>query len=162
MITVRTAVPDDGAVLAEIMVRSFRTAFSGLISAETLERCADLSNCTAMLTQVCKPPAMHSYLALMDGTPCGELFWQDGETAELIALHSLPDVWGSGVGAALLKQALADMAASGTKRMCLWAFRENRRARRFYEKHGLTATGEERISQFDGAVEVCYEKELHR
>jgi len=160
MVTVRKAVPADGAVLADIMVRSFRAAFDGLISAETTDRCADLSNCTAMLTQVCETPQIHSYLALLDGAPCGELFWQEGEPAELIALHSLPDVWGRDVGAALLERALVDMAVSGVKRMRLWAFRENRRARRFYEKHGLIATGEERISQFDGAVEVCYEKEL--
>ena len=159
MVTIRTAVPADGALLAKIMVRSFRTAFADLVSVETMDQCADLSNCTAMLTQVCDNSQIHSYLALLDGMPCGELFWQD---AELIALHSLPDVWGRGVGAALLERALTDMATSGVKRMHLWAFRDNRRARRFYEKHGLTATGEVRISQFDGAVEVCYEKELQR
>lgn len=160
MVTIQVAVPADGAVLAEIMVQSFRNAFAGLVSTDTVEQCANLVNCTAMLTRVCENPEIHSYLALLEGKTCGELFWQEGETAELIALHSLPTVWGKGVGAALLEQALADMAASGVKRMCLWTFRDNRRARRFYEKHGLMATGEERISQFDSAVEVCYEKEL--
>ena len=38
----------------------------------------------------------------------------------------------------------------------LWAFRENRRARRFYEKHGFRWDGTERISEFDGATEVRY------
>ena len=42
--------------------------------------------------------------------------------------------------------------------MFLWAFKENKRARRFYEKHGFRWDGSERISEFDGAVEVRYVK----
>ena len=38
----------------------------------------------------------------------------------------------------------------------LWAFRENRRARRFYEKYGFRWDGTERISEFEGAAEVRY------
>lgn len=160
MLVIRKAEVGDAAVLAEILVRSFCGAFSEFISAETLKQCANPDNCTAMLREVCQSNSMHSYLALRDGVSCGELFWQEGEEAELIALHSLPEVWGTGVGHELLERALADMSAAGIKRVALWAFRENLRARTFYEKHGLHWNGEERSSEHDGAVEMRYEKEL--
>ena len=160
MVEVRMAKPAEAPMLAAIMVQSFRTAFQELVSKETLEQCADLQNCTAMLARVCENPQIHSYLAVLDGKTCGELFWTGEAEAELIALHSLPEVWGRGVGAILLQRALEDMKTAGVKRVVLWAFRENSRARRFYEKNGLKANGAERISEFDGAVEICYEKEL--
>ena len=160
MVEVRLAKPTDAPTLAAIMVQSFRTAFRELVSEETMDQCANLQNCTAMLARVCEDLQFHSYLAFLDGKPCGELFWTGKDEAELIALHSLPEVWGSGVGAILLLQAMEDMKIADVRRVTLWTFQENSRARRFYEKHGLMANGAERISEFDGAVEVCYEKEL--
>ena len=87
----------------------------------------------------------------------GMLAWQSyGDTAEIIAVHSLPESWGAGLGHALLKEALEQI---GEKPVFLWAFKENRRARRFYEKHGFRWDGTERTSDFDGAPEVRYVKD---
>ena len=44
----------------------------------------------------------------------------------------------------------------GNRPVHLWAFKENTRARRFYEKHGFHWDGTERVSEFDGALEVRY------
>jgi RimJ/RimL family protein N-acetyltransferase len=44
----------------------------------------------------------------------------------------------------------------GDRPVYLWTFRENIRARRFYEKQGFHWDGAERVSEFDGAIEVCY------
>ena len=41
----------------------------------------------------------------------------------------------------------------------LWAFKENTRACRFYEKNGFCSDGSERVSDFDGAIEVRYVRE---
>jgi GNAT superfamily N-acetyltransferase len=76
----------------------------------------------------------------------------EGRT-EIEAIHSLPESWGRGLGAAMLEFALDGNDAAG-----LWAFAENKRARRFYEKHGFRFTGETRVSEFDGAMEVRYER----
>ena len=46
----------------------------------------------------------------------------------------------------------------GDQPVFLWAFKENKRARRFYEKHGFRWDGSERVSEFDGALEVRYVK----
>ena len=52
------------------------------------------------------------------------------------------------------------MKKYGKKTVSLWAFKENKRARRFYEKHGFTFTGEERLSEFDSAAEVRYIRDI--
>ena len=84
------------------------------------------------------------------------LAWQQTpEGAELIAIHSLPESWGTGLGSAMLTQALKQI---GQQRVFLWAFKDNTRAQRFYEKHGFSWDGTERISEFDGALEVRYVK----
>ena len=47
----------------------------------------------------------------------------------------------------------------GDRPVHLWVFKENTRARRFYEKHGFHSDGSERVSEFDGALEVRYVRE---
>ena len=90
------------------------------------------------------------------GEHSGMLAWQDlGDTAEIVAIHSLPESWGTGLGHAMLIEALRQI---GEKPVFLWAFKENKRARRFYEKHGFRWDGSERMSEFDSAMEVRYVK----
>jgi RimJ/RimL family protein N-acetyltransferase len=84
----------------------------------------------------------------------GFLCWQETEDgAEIVAIHSLPESWGTGLGHAMLTKALKQI---GDRQVSLWAFQENTRARRFYEKHGFRWDGSRRVSEFDGAVEVRY------
>ena len=153
-ILVRYAVPEDCCALGEIMAVSFRSAFGGFISRETLDRCAVAENCAGLLASL--PKEMTTVAGWVDGKLMGLLVCskQPDGRAEIEAIHSLPESWGTGLGAAMLDFALRGRSAG------LWAFEENRRARRFYEKHGFAFTGERRISEFDGAVEVRYERML--
>lgn len=153
-IFVRYAVPEDCGALGEIMAVSFRSAFRGFISQETLDRCAVAENCAGLLASL--PKEMTTVAGCVDGQMMGLLVYSEGPDgrAEIEAIHSLPESWGTGLGAAMLDFALKGRSAG------LWAFEENRRARRFYEKHGFAFTGETRISEFDGAVEVRYERKL--
>ena len=153
-IFVRNAVPEDCGALGEIMALSFRSAFGGFISQETLDRCAVAENCAGLLASL--PREMTTLTGWVDGKLMGLLVYSEGPDgrAEIEAIHSLPESWGTGLGAAMLDFALRGRSAG------LWAFGENARARRFYEKHGFAFTGETRISEFDGAVEVRYERKL--
>lgn len=147
---VRNATYEDMALAAEIMVTSFRTAFAQFVSPETMEACANPGNCRRMLEDSFR----EGKLQFLMGDEQGFLCWQETETgAEIVAIHSLPASWGTGLGHELLTQALARI---GDRPVFLWAFRENARARRFYEKHGLKWDGTERVSEFDGALEVRY------
>ena len=149
---VRNAEFEDMKQLGHIMSVSFRTAFSDFVTGETLEACAQEHNCIALLEGLFREGKMRFLI----GGNSGMLVWQNTEDgAEIIAVHSLPESWGSGMGHAMLTEALKQI---GQKPVFLWAFKENKRARRFYEKHGFRWDGTERISEFDGALEVRYEK----
>ena len=148
--TVRNATFEDMAFAADIMVTSFRTAFADFVSPETMDACTNPGNCRAMLESIYQEGKMHF---LMGGDQ-GFLCWQETEEgAEIVAIHSLPESWGTGLGHAMLTEALKQI---GNRPVHLWAFKENTRARRFYEKHDFHWDGTERISEFDGAVEVRY------
>ena len=151
--TVRNAKYEDMALAASIMVTSFRTAFAVFVSPETMDACTNPENCRAMLEHIYQEGKMHF---LMGGDQ-GFLCWQETEEgAEIVAIHSHPVSWGTGLGHAMLTEALKQI---GNRPVHLWAFKENTRARRFYEKHGFRWDGTERVSEFDGALEVRYVRE---
>ena len=142
--------------LGRIMAESFRSAFAEFISKETLDRCAVAENCAALLANL--PREMTTVTGWLDGKLMGLLVFsqhKDGRT-EIEAIHSLPESWGTGLGAAMLEFALDETNATDVAG--LWAFEKNARARRFYEKHGFRFTGKRRVSEFDGAIEVRYER----
>lgn len=150
---VRTAKMEDMALAADIMVTSFRMAFRDFVSKETMDACTQPENCRNMLETIFREGNMHF---LMGGDQ-GFLCWQEAEDgAEIVAIHSLPESWGTGLGHAMLTSALEQI---GDRPVHLWAFKENTRARRFYEKHGFRWDGTERISEFEGAPEVRYVRE---
>ena len=152
MTSVREAKYEDMALAADIMVTSFRTAFAAFVSPKTMDACTNPENCRAMLEHIYQEGKMHF---LMGGDQ-GFLCWQETEEgAEIVAIHSLPESWGTGLGHAMLTEALKQI---GNRPVHLWAFKGNTRARRFYEKHGFHWDGSERVSEFDGALEVRYVK----
>ena len=152
--TVRNAEYKDMKQLGHIMAVSFRSAFSDFVTRQTLDACAQEDNCTALLEGLFREGAIHFLI----GENSGMLAWQHtGNGAEILAIHSLPESWGTGLGHAMLTEALNQI---GDLPVFLWAFQENTRARCFYEKHGFQWDGSERISEFDGAPEVRYIKSL--
>ena len=78
--------------------------------------------------------------------------------AELICIHSLSDNWGKGYGTLMMDHILNEIRNAGFKKVMLWVFEENNRARKFYEKHGFYLT--EKRKMFSNAVEVMYSKDL--
>lgn len=61
----------------------------------------------------------------------------------LSGFYVLPDWWGTGVAEELHDAALEAMTECSEPK--LWVLEENRRARRFYEKHGWRPNGETRV-----------------
>ena len=131
---------------------SFHTAFRDFVTKQTLDTCAQEDRCIALLEDIYREGKMHFLI----GEDSGVLGWQEVEDgAEIVAIHSLPESWGTGLGHAMLTYALKEI---GEKPVFLWVFKDNKRARRFYEKHGFRWDGSERVSRFDGALEVRYVK----
>jgi ribosomal protein S18 acetylase RimI-like enzyme len=61
---------------------------------------------------------------------------------ELKRIYTLPRFHGSGLGKALMEQALADARETGRARVLLGVYGKNDRARAFYERHGFVMAGE--------------------
>ena len=78
--------------------------------------------------------------------------------SELICIHSLSTNWGNGYGSMMMEYILNEMRKLGFEKVMLWVFKENIRARNFYEKHGFVLT--ENTKEFCGAIEVMYYMEL--
>ena len=147
---VRKAEQKDLKLLGRIMAVSFRSAFSDFVSQQFLDACAQEDNCAALLENVFRTGEMNFLI----GGKSGMLVWKLTEQgAEIVAIHSLPESWGSGLGKAMLAAALEEI---GDRPVYLWAFKENKRARRFYEKNGFRFDGSERVSDYEGAIEVRY------
>jgi ribosomal protein S18 acetylase RimI-like enzyme len=60
---------------------------------------------------------------------------------ELRRIYTLRQVYGSGVGGALMERALADARACDGKRLLLGVWEHNVRARTFYERQGFSVIG---------------------
>jgi ribosomal protein S18 acetylase RimI-like enzyme len=149
---VRNAEFEDMVQAGRIMSLSFRTAFADFVSQQTQDACALEDNCIALLEGIYREGKVHFLI----GENSGMLCWQETELgAEIVAIHSLPESWGTGLGHAMLTEALNQI---GNQPVFLWAFKENKRACRFYEKHGFHWDCSERVSEFDGALEVRYVK----
>ena len=157
-LNVTYAAPEHCPELGRIMAESFRSAFADFISGKTLDENAVPENCAGLIESILTE--MGVLTGWVDGKLMGLLVFAehpDGQT-EIEAIHSLPESWGTGLGAAMLEFSLEETnARMGAG---LWAFEKNARARRFYEKHGFAFTGETRVSEFDGAIEVRYERNL--
>ena len=123
---VRIAKFEDMKQAGHIMSVSFRTAFADFASQQTMDACAQEDNCIALLEGIFREGKVH----FMMGENSGMLAWQQTENgAEIVAIHTLPEVRGTGLGAAMLTTVLNQI---GNQPVFLWAFKENTRARRFY------------------------------
>ncbi len=161
-IEVKLANRSDMRALAKIQVDSWSVAFKDILSKKTLEKYQDVEEFTNFFESVFDSKKGTFYIAYLDEKPCGEVFWCDSDEednldcVEVVAFHSLKETWGKGVGKAMMDRTLQDILKSGKYKAYLWVFKDNYRARKFYEKCGFKSDGVERISDLDGALEVRY------
>jgi len=81
---------------------------------------------------------------------------------ELCALYVVPEQWGHGMGAALIKAAREHLFEDGFQNALLWVLAGNDRATRFYEGDGWIADGHRRTDSVWGVTvsEVRYVRGL--
>jgi GNAT superfamily N-acetyltransferase len=151
-IVVREARPSDARAIAEVSVASRRWSYRDLIADEDLqalsveETTADFAEGLAEL-----PPGAAVIIAELTGRVVGYAYVLPSpdadvpaETSELGSLYVTEEVAGTGVAQALMDAAIQHARAAGQGILTLWVRRENGRARRFYEKHGMRTDGAER------------------
>lgn len=164
VINIRKVDAADANTLAFIQTESWKSAFCDILSEEDLAKYTELNRAITMYNKLLSGDIGHGFILTIDGNPHCIAYWdiaRDQEMegySEIICIHSLCGNWGKGYGTAMMNHILSDINNAGFKNVMLWVFKENQRARHFYEKHGFILT--EKYKEFNGAIEVMYCKTL--
>ncbi|MET8762462.1 GNAT family N-acetyltransferase [Lentzea sp. NPDC004782] len=146
--TIRPAVLSDAAAVASVHVRSWQSAYRGLIPDEVLDNLS-VDDRTAMWERVIPDGGVWVALDGDDvvGFASAGPSRDDDASFELCAIYSLPSAWGRGLAEPLARAALGDEPD-----VIVWVLEDNKRARRFYERLGFTADGVAKTQTVGGAV----------
>ena len=163
-VKIRKATPGDEQVLAYIQTESWKAAFVDILSPEELERCTNLEKAEQMYHSVLYHEGCNLAVELVNDQRHCIAAWGTnrcdlGNTVgELICIHSLQNNWAKGYGSAMMEYVLAQLQQVNYESVILWVFEDNKRARKFYEKHGFELTGQTKA--YIGITEVMYRKKL--
>jgi ribosomal protein S18 acetylase RimI-like enzyme len=157
-VLIRAARPEDSPALGRLHVRAWQWAYRGMLPDGYLDGLAEqTTRREEMWRQVIDQLATDQPLlvaeragqivGLCNTAPARD---QPAGTGELLSIYLEPDAVGTGVGSALMREALADMRARGYRSAVLWVLEANDRARRFYEKFGWQPDGEVKDDQLWG------------
>jgi ribosomal protein S18 acetylase RimI-like enzyme len=165
VVALRRASASDAPAIADLHVRAWRAAYSGLLpdkllnelSVEARERSwsqllseADGSSFT--LVAFDEDGRLKGFCAA--ATPSRDEDASEA-TAEIAATYVDAESWRAGIGSGLLDAALAELCRQGYEQATLWVFAENERARSFYREFGFEPDGREARHDWSGRkVEV--------
>lgn len=165
MLKIRKAIPSDATMLADILCCAWHTAFSDILTKETLTKNINIQNRTTMFKKILTDDNFHTLIAFWDEVPCGLCSYaksRDNDfegVGEIIAIHLKPEFWGKGISKPILNAAIAELRHLGYAKITLWTFEANARARKFYEKNGFAFDGTLKDSGLDNAKEIRYRLE---
>ena len=168
-VVVRRATERDARGIALVHVDTWRAAYAGLLPASFLARLSVDAREVGWRTALRDPAPGSSIRVALRGARCvgfvsvGPSREPDGAgLGEVYAIYVDPSEWGTGVGGALMEQAIDDLRGAGFDAATLWVFDDNPRARRFYERYGWRADGARQELDVEGTKvwEVRYRLEL--
>jgi GNAT superfamily N-acetyltransferase len=144
---VRDAVPDDAAAIADVHVRSWQSAYRGLLPENFLDQLRAEDRAAGYELGSLEPRAPKSLIAMLGErvagfTTIGPSRDADAASAgELRALYVDPEYWRGGVGRALLLEARRRLREAGYREALLWVLDGNAIAERFYRADGWKPDG---------------------
>jgi GNAT superfamily N-acetyltransferase len=146
--TIRPATVEDAATLGGIGGRAWNLTYRGIVPDSVLDEWAAHAE-QGWRNAFANLPAggpWRAWVADAGGTILGytttspakdEWLPPPDGAGEVTNLYLEPDAIGSGVGRRLYEHAVDDLRERGFNPLVIWAFRDNARARRFYERMGL-------------------------
>ena len=159
----RSATIEDAASIASVEIKSIQYAYRDFMPAAHLEKIDVPDKPQRWKGGLQSSPDDRVVVAAHEGTVVG--FVRAGKTREegvgfITYLFILPEYWGAGVGKGLMGKAmdaLRDFKFSTAK---LYAYRDNVRARRFYERLGWAWNGETYMQNIEGVQleMLCYQR----
>jgi RimJ/RimL family protein N-acetyltransferase len=82
-------------------------------------------------------------------------------TGEIGGIYLLPAWWRQGIGSEVFRRTEEIFRGRGCVRVVLWVFKDNQRARRFYEAMGFTVEGKTKLINAGGKLPaIRYAKRL--
>jgi GNAT superfamily N-acetyltransferase len=159
---VREAQASDAAAIAALQVRSWQTAYRGIVPDAFLDGLGEdawLVRWTAALTGAGRE-GVHQLVstATWDGPPravavCGPALEPTAAlTGQLYVLYVDPASWGCGHGGALLARVHELLVSDGHAGALLWVAAANARAIGYYEHHGWAKDGGTQREEVAGAT----------
>ena len=164
VINIRKVDVGDANTLAYIQTESWKSAFNRILSKEDLEKYIDVNRAVELYNMLLSENIGNGFILTINENPHCMAYWDKTREAEMdgyseiSCIHSLCDNWGKGYGTAMINYILRDIKNKGFSKIMLWFFKENYRARKFYENHGFVLT--EKTKVFNDAIEVMYCKYL--
>lgn len=141
---IRPAEIDDARAIATIHVESWQNAYRDVLPEEGLEALS-VEERTQYWKERLEAQSEHEHtlVAELDNRVVGFASWgpesvedPDPSYVMLYSLYTSPDFEKQGVGAALLEAAEVDMITEGAVHGILHVLKENRTARKLYERNG--------------------------
>ena len=136
-ITIRKALPEDAYEYTSCFISCLQTAYKGIASDAFLKNLsAEKEQRIEKFLKNLTNPDIETYCAIFENKMIGFLaiHKKDGE---IWAVYLLEEFRSRGYGKELLEFAIGEFKCIGHKRITLWVFEKNNRARRFYEKNGF-------------------------
>jgi GNAT superfamily N-acetyltransferase len=168
-VLIRAQTEADRPAVQDVRARAWRQAYAGILPPSVIEEATrpnpargkrggllvpERILASRVSLVACEGETILGFAA--GGLPREEIAKAD---CELWAIYVDPERQSGGIGKRLLEAFLGTMQEQGRTRMALWALRENRPARRFYEKQGGLLQPEEKSFRWNGkdvAKEVAY------
>lgn len=170
VVHLRRAHESDARAIAEVHVRTWQQAYSGLVPAALLESLNVEARERFWRREIDVLAAdRRPWLADAEGQVAGFASAgpshdddADPSTGEVYAIYVMPECWDRGVGRNLLAHAERDLRTHGYADATLWVFEANGRTRRFYESAGWQPDGTAKSEDFGGVGlrEIRYRKAL--
>jgi ribosomal protein S18 acetylase RimI-like enzyme len=170
-VVVREAGVEDAAAVAEIHVRAWQAAYRGLMPDEWLDGLTVERRTESWSEILARSDGRGSTLVGVDdqagvvGFCSVSLPSRDEDagprTAEISAFYIDPSHWRSGVGRALLEEAVMRLREAEWDDVTLWVLAGNASALAFYERFGFAADGAE-VEHVPSGVERVAGVRAHR
>lgn len=149
-VSVRTATPEDAALLADLGATTFRETFAECNTAEDMEAYLTENFRADGMAQELASPGVTFLIAELSGQAVGYAKLRTGEPdpsvsgadpIELERLYVLAAHIGHRVGAALMSECLRRAASLGFRTLWLGVWEHNPRAQDFYQRWGFRKVG---------------------
>ena len=148
---IRPAEQRDAAAIGRVYYEGWKAAYDGLMPRFFLD---------ALTPANCAPKPDHiapdrRFVAEQNGEVVGTVTFgpgrEDAALLEIQSLYVLPDHWQKEQGSALFRAVCDRAKERGLPGLYVWTLEGNLRAKAFYERMGMTPTGETREMEIAGA-----------